>query len=283
MHAASGEGPVTFEVTLDPAAFDIGSFTESFNVQSDSGVATVQCLIGVTAAPPTPRPTISAYFSYLRGPSAPSPGVRARVGVRNLSLPDELWADVSPAPQSWRGLSFRYGVTTLPIVASFGRGEFAVQFPYDLDIGVRAFTLDLVSDSGDVLASGTIYGATLPASPGLVDFGEPVVYRSDGTPVSADNPVRSGDHVFLSIVGAGATDPSVPAGELPPDGVIAIPKTPVAVYISGKSASVARQSLSPNRIGVTDLEIEVPHLYSGKHMLAIGNSILYAVPLYVQN
>jgi hypothetical protein len=44
-----------------------------------------------------------------------------------------------------------------------------------------------------------------------------------------------------------------------------------------------RQALSPTRIGVTDLEIEVPLLYSGEHMLAIGNSSLYAVPVYVQN
>jgi uncharacterized protein (TIGR03437 family) len=279
----SGTGPVTFEVTLDPDAFDAGSFNESFQIQSDSGIATVQCAIRVTTPPPARPPTVSPYFSYLRSPSAPSPGVRAVVSVANLSLPDERWADVSPAPQSFHGLSFRYGDVTLPIVASFGSGTFAVQFPYDLKTGITPLKLDLVSDSDGVLASGTIYGPTLAASAGLVDLGPAVVNRADGTPVTADNPARSGEHILLSIVGAGATNPAVAVGELPSDSVLAVPTTPVTAFISGKSARVVRQALSPTRIGVTDLEIEVPLVYSGEHMFAIGNSGLYAVPVYVQN
>lgn len=279
----SGAGPVTFEVTLDPAAFDIGTFTESFRIQTDSGVATVECTIRVSTPLPTPVPAIEHYFSAIRGPGAPSPGVRVLVSVSNLSLPDERWVDVSPAPQTWHGLSFRYGSANLPIVASYGDGQFAVQFPYDLKTDIRPLTVDLVSDSEGVLASGTIRGTTLSASVGLVDLREALVYNAGGTPVTADHPVRQGEHIFMSVVGAGKTEPAVPAGELPLDGVVAIPKIPVKVFISGKPANVVRQALSPTRIGVTDLEIEIPLLYSGKHMLGIGDSGVYAVPVYVQN
>ena len=59
------------------------------------------------------------------------------------------------------------------------------------------------------------------------------MYRTDGTPIAADNPILTGDHILLSIVGAGQTDPAVALGELTPKGVVAIRKIPVAVYITG--------------------------------------------------
>jgi uncharacterized protein (TIGR03437 family) len=282
LHVApsSGVGPATFEITVDPAAFTIGNWNESFQVKSDAGVATVTCVIRVAAPKP---PALQPYFSYVRGPSVLSPGVRALVGVFNLPLPNETSDDLVPPPQSWNGLSFRYGGVTLPIVALRGNGTFAVQFPYDIATGGPALPLQLVSDDKGVLATGTIYGNATAASPGLVDLGPPVAYRMDGTPVSVDNPVQSGDHIRLSIVGAGKTDPEVPAGELPPDGVVAVPRIPVTAYVGGKPARVVSQALSATRIGVTELEIEVPWLYSGEQMLAIGNSGLYAVPVFVRN
>ena len=267
-------------LVIDPTKFPVGVSTESFEVRSDTGTATVVITITITA----PEIRVQPYISYVRGPSELSPGARILVGVVGLDLPDEKWSDISPAPQSWDGLSFRYGSNALPIVASRGAGSFAVQFPYELEVGGSPQRLELFSERDGVLASAPVFGKIAAASIGLVDLGPATVFREDGSAIAADNPARPGERIRISAVGAGIMEPRVSAGELPSDGMTARPLLPITASVSGKSAPVVRQILSATRIGVVDLEIEVPSVYSGKHMLGLmqGNSYVYAIPLHVE-
>ena len=280
----SGVGPTTFQVTIDPATLPLGTDTETFTVNSAAG----NCTVSYNLTTVSNQIGINTLFSYGRGPANASPGVRVVVDVGGLPLPQDSWSDKNPAPRSWNGLSFRYGSQTLPILgvnAALAQGQFAVQLPNDLAPGTTPLQLDLVSDAKGVLASANIYGQIQAASLGLADQDAPLVTKVDGTVVSAANPVQPGDHILMSVVGAGLTQPAVATGTLPGNGVVSSPVIPITAYVGGKQARVVRSALSSTRIGVVELEIEVPWLRSGEQLLALSQveSRVYAVPVFIQS
>ncbi len=282
---ASGVGPAQLTVTLDLARYSGAQTNEKFVVRVEGKEITV----GVTVV--VYPPALSASFNSVLGPQSVCPGVRTTIDLRGSFA--ELaatgsWSELSPAPLDWNGYSFVYRSRKLPIIsASSTVRRFEVQFPYDLDLEGTQGSVDLISSDGTVLARAALYGRETRASVGLpTSFpAATLVTRSDGSVLSAGNPVYPGETIRLSVVGTGATDPPIAAGELPAEGAVVTPSVVIRAGIGGKPAPVLRQTLSHKLIGVTDLEIQVPWLATGLHLLGLETewSRVNMIPVWVSN
>jgi uncharacterized protein (TIGR03437 family) len=283
---SSGTGPAKLTITADLSRYPVGTSSEKFVVQIEGALITVTVSVTVIKRP------ITLSLGYYQGPHYVCRGLRATISARGAvsDLPTTgSWSDVSPAPTEWNGYSFVYRSRKLPILsANPDTMQFDVQFPYDLEPTKNsAVDLDLKASDGTVLSSARIYGDETASSLGLFSYWPDVAtpVRPDGSPVTSENPVKPGDTIRLSVVGAGVTTPPIGVGELPTDGTIVTPVTPIQAMIGGKDAPIVRQVLSPKLIGVADLDILVPKLAPGMHMLGLAaeSSSIYLIPIWVVN
>jgi uncharacterized protein (TIGR03437 family) len=279
----SGTGASVLTVTADFTRYPIGTTNESFVIQVDGSPVTVT--VGVSVA----GTGFNLRLGYTASPAVVCPGLRATIVASGslAGLPSTgSWSEVSPAPTDWNGYSFLYNGRQLPIIsADANQLSFEIQFPYDLDLTSSGTTIDVVAGDGTIFATVQDFRSPQPASIGFVSSAVvpsgPV--KPDGTLVSADNPVRPGDTIRLSVAGTGVTGPVIDIGVLPDPGAVIIPAVNIRAAIGGKPASVSRQALSSSYIGVTDLDIVVPNVAPGLQMLGLATptSVLYKIPVWV--
>jgi uncharacterized protein (TIGR03437 family) len=91
-------------------------------------------------------------------------------------------------------------------------------------------------------------------------------------PINTDNPAVPGSIVTVYATGLGGTDPSFPAGQVPPNTPLYITKTPTNASIGGMAASVLFAGLAPGFPGAYQLNIQVPSdVASGFQQMIIWN------------
>jgi uncharacterized protein (TIGR03437 family) len=110
------------------------------------------------------------------------------------------------------------------------------------------------------------------AAPGIFTYGSSraVAVNPDGGVNGVFSPVRSGDTIVAYLTGAGPVQPS--AGWLtgsPSPLVLAYATSPFTVSIGGEPASVDFLGLTPGSVGLYQLNVKVPPLPGGDHVLAI--------------
>ena len=162
-----------------------------------------------------------------------------------------------------------------------------MQLPYDLDLTASREPIILLAPDGTEVSRAFTHGAEIPAAIALFKTGNgPIpVLKQDGSVVSSTNMVSPGDTIRLFVVGLGATNPGIQAGVLPDPSAPVSPVGSTQVEVGGKVATVLRQALNPNWIGVTDLDIQVPKLASGLQLLGLqtGPERVYMIPIWVTN
>lgn len=279
----SGTGPARLTVLVDLTQFPTGVTTPvSFAVKIGETVTNIRVDVNVM-----PR-RLFALVGYTGGPAAVCQGLRVGVYLSGLGLgaPNTSWSDVSPAPMEWHGYTFVFRSRVLPIVsADFANWKFEVQIPYDLVPEAGNAPLEFRAADGTVLASDLVYGGEAATALGLLLTmpGERVVWRSDGTVMTAANPAHPGETVLVELVGAGRLDADVEAGRLPGEGEVWKPVAPLTATIGGKAAPVVSAEMSRRLIGVTEVVMEVPRLAAGAYRMGVfaGNSEVYGIPVWV--
>jgi uncharacterized protein (TIGR03437 family) len=104
----------------------------------------------------------------------------------------------------------------------------------------------------------------LAASPSLVEWSPPrsrtisFVLRPDGTPVTAENPLRRGERGKLFAGGLGAVGPTVPTNAFGPIDTAARVVLPVIVGLNNGGVPVISAAYSGDRIGIYEVVFEVP-------------------------
>jgi uncharacterized protein (TIGR03437 family) len=186
-------------------------------------------------------------------------------------------ADTIPLSTHLGGVSivqFQNG-TNPPIDAPIlfvGPTQLNVQVPWDIVPAGTTATVKVVVNSNGNLPSGTVQVG--PFSPGIFAFNNQLAIAanlSDGSypwPVGAVNgltshPAKSGDILVVYATGLGAVNGTTPAnGENTGGATISNQVTP-QVLIGGMSAKVLFAGLSPQFVGVNQLNIVVPDAAPG--------------------
>jgi uncharacterized protein (TIGR03437 family) len=85
-----------------------------------------------------------------------------------------------------------------------------------------------------------------------------VAIRPDGSFVSLQNPARPGDVVRVYVTGLGPVSPAAVTGALPYVGADSLVLGQVIVGVNNAGARVVNSRLSPNLIGVYEIDFQVP-------------------------
>jgi uncharacterized protein (TIGR03437 family) len=104
----------------------------------------------------------------------------------------------------------------------------------------------------------------LPTAPSVFrtalaeDYEVPTVVRaSNGEVVTASNPIRSNDEIFIYLTGMGKTNPEIPAGvPAPADAPVVL--TEPEVTVNGFRLPVIGAGLVPGQVGVYEIKVNVP-------------------------
>ena len=111
---------------------------------------------------------------------------------------------------------------------------------------------------------GTVNVPVQAASPGIFETvmsdgaRRAVAIRPDGAFVSLQNPARPGDIIRVFVTGMGAAAPAIVTGALPFAGADSLVLGQVIVGVQNAGARVVTARVSPNLIGVYELDFQVP-------------------------
>jgi len=77
--------------------------------------------------------------------------------------------------------------------------------------------------------------------------------------VDANNPAKRGEYLIMYLVGLGATNPSVPSGAPSPSTLpLGQPLVTPTVSVDGQNATVAFAGLTPQSVGLFQINFKVP-------------------------
>ncbi len=241
---ATGSGSLT--ITAGTGAFEgttgsfpavTGSGTATSPISSNFGFSGKGSLnLGPLAAP---APIISGAVNSASGDTRLSPGCLATVSGTNL-----------------KGQSTSIKVSGKAVgLLNAAATSLAIQIPVDLATGAAELT-----EQRDGLTSNTFQitldsfaPAILPAAAGIGSF-----FHMDGSTVTAVDPAAAGETIRAAATCLGATNPPIPTGAKPPQGVNAITVIQPGVTVGNQLAKVTASIAEPNQVGIYDVYFTVP-------------------------
>ena len=204
-----------------------------------------------------------------------APGSLASLfGVGMVPASVSAQATTIPLPASLGGLSLTVGGIPAPLMY-VSSTQVNFQVPWTVPTG-----------PADVVA--TVNGTPLPkltvtigaVEPGIFSVGygtgQAIAINSDGSltapansiPGYATRPAKPGETIIILATGLGAVSPSIATGAAASDGIRNTTVIP-AVLINGTAATVAFHGLSPQFVGVNQLNVVVPSVSAGVVSLQI--------------
>src|SRR5260370_26987651 len=111
-----------------------------------------------------------------------------------------------------------------------------------------------------------------PVSPGIFSIGTLAAAQNvDGTlaqppgsiPGRATHPAKIGDTIIIYATGLGAVDSPIADGDIPPAGKLVNTLTVPLVLVGGVFAHVSFSGMSPQFVGVNQLNVEIPNTAPG--------------------
>jgi uncharacterized protein (TIGR03437 family) len=158
-----------------------------------------------------------------------SPGMLLALHGEQLTLGEAGQAEGPPWPVQLAGA--RLLVNGVPAALErVTATEIRFQAPSELEPGEAVLEIERDGTKGNSIAV-----AVLSATPRV----ESVTFE-DGTPVSAEKPVRAGDRLLITATGLGRCEPAVPGGTVAPEGA----RTVEAVTVSFLSSPFAPRTVA---------------------------------------
>lgn len=238
----------------------IGPFEDKSNRTPDY---IAQFTVEVEAPPVISAGGIVNAASYL--PKV-APGSLFSIFGSDLGTANQNAASV-PLPYSLAGASLTVGGKNAPIVFVSG-GQINAQIPYDVPLGENIPVIVTVNGK----ASPAVNVAVIPAAPGVFQFGErrAVVQNADASVNTAENGAESGSYVVAYLTGAGEVDNPVLTGSAATAAPLSRHRMNVTATINGAPAEIAFAGLTPQFIGLTQVNLKLPSLAPGTYPLVIS-------------
>ncbi len=177
-----------------------------------------------------------------------------------------------PLPGSLSGTSVTFNGITAPMLSTYhgpSYDQLNVQIPWQA-VAIAPATSNgatrLVVTRGNVSSDPYTVNATY-ASPGIFTTGsgpgQAIAYgNSDyviaGPTSAVTHPIKTGDALIILATGLGAVDQPVNSGDVPASGVLARTLITPTVLVGGVPAQVLFSGLTPQFVGVYQINIIVP-------------------------
>ena len=204
-----------------------------------------------------------------------APGSLASLfGVGLVPASVSAQATTIPLPASLGGFSLTVGGISAPLLF-VSSTQVNFQVPWTVPSGPA----DLVATANQTTLAKL--SATIgPVAPGIFSVGygvgQAIAINSDGSlaapagsiPGYATHPAKPGDTIIILATGLGAVSPAIATGAAASDALRTSSVTP-AVLINGTPAAVAFSGLSPQFVGVNQLNVVVPSVAAGVVSLQI--------------
>ncbi|MGJ5818244.1 SBBP repeat-containing protein [Paludibaculum fermentans] len=165
---------------------------------------------------------------------------------------------------------------------SYAGGTFILQMPAGLAPG--SHHLGALDTNGQEVAEAEVQ--LVAARPQIldqrVDNGN-YARKEDGSQITPDNPVHTGDRILVRVTGQGAVAPAIPDGQAASVENPSKPILPVTAYTGQKPLTVLSAQMSTSEAGVLDVWVQIPELYEGDHFVSVQVGPLSAgvVPIRV--
>ena len=172
-----------------------------------------------------------------------------------------------PLPTSLAGATVTIGGKTAPLVF-VSATQINAQVPYDVPVGAEATVV--VNVNGKASPSARV--AVVAAAPGVFQFGEKraVVQNSDSTVNTATNGAEPNSYVVAYVTGAGDVDNPVQTGAAAAGSPLSRHKGNVTATVNGTMVEITFAGLTPEFIGLTQVNLKVPSIAPGTYPLVIS-------------
>ena len=255
----------------DIAVVDLNGDDKPDFVTSNTSSAT----IALNTSPVTPHLTTvlnGASFATAQ-PLAPG-SLGSLFGLAIVTAPAA--ATTVPLPMTLGGLTLTVGGIPAPLLYVS-----ATQVNFQVPWNVQAGPVDVIATvNGTALTK--LATTIAPIDPGVFSLqygvGQGIATNLDGTLVApagsipglVTRPAKTGDTIIVYATGLGAVSPSIGTGAAPGD-ILRNTSVKAQVLIGGKSADVPFSGLSPQFVGVNQLNVVVPSGAAGVVPLQINS------------
>lgn len=277
----SGTAPDLLQANVNPAGLTPGVYRGSIRVTAPgTGNSPQNILVNLTvnAAPPLIYPggvVNAASLLY----DAIAPGELIMIFGENFTQTSQS-ASGSPWPNSLAGVSVTVNGIAAPLWAVTA-GQIKAQIPFGVANGMAR----IVVTAGQQASMPEMLPIA-PVAPGIFYSAESntAVQNADFRTNSQTNPASFKDAVIAYLTGQGALNHNLAAGTPSPSVPLLYPVLPVSAIIDGDAtATVLFAGMAPGEVGVMQVNLVVPKLPDGEHMLKItvGGVETNSVPIFV--
>jgi uncharacterized protein (TIGR03437 family) len=174
-------------------------------------------------------------------------------------------AEGAPLPGSLGGVSVTVGGKPAPLFF-VSPGQVNAQLPYEAEPGAAQVVVTL---NGVRSSPGTV--TVTPAAPGIFQFGDKraVVQNADYTVNTAENAAPGGSYVVAYLTGSGLLDNWVETGKVAGANPLSRPRGSVSATVNGQPVEVAFAGLTPQFIGLMQVNLKTPSLPAGTYPLVV--------------
>ena len=277
----SGIAPDLLQASINPAGLTPGVYQGSIQVTAPGASNSPQSIavkLTVNAAPPMiyPGGVVNA-GSLLYG--AVAPGELITILGENFTQSNQL-ASGSPWPTSLGGISVTVNGIAMPLMA-VTPDQIEAQIPFGIATGIAK----VVVIAGRQASTPEMLPIQ-PVAPGIFYSvgSNTAVQNADFSTNSATNPASSGGVVVAYLTGQGTLNGNLAAGTQSPTNPLLNPVLPVRAIIDGDTpATVLFAGMAPGQVGVMQVNLTVPNVPDGEHMLKItvGGVESNSVPIFV--
>jgi uncharacterized protein (TIGR03437 family) len=232
------------------------------NEQGNSSTAQVTITVVAADAPAIALGGVVDAASFTAGISAG--GLASLFGVRLSGVFGIVPAQSIPLPVELQGTSITVNGVRAPLLAVANvNGSEQINFQVPVETAPGQARIVVSSGGHD---SAPLDAPVLPAKPGVFMYAgtKPViVHGTDQTLVTETSPARAGEVVVIYCTGLGAVAPAASTGNGASASVLSYVVLPVVVTVGGKEATVAFAGLTPNFVGLYQINVTIPSDLAG--------------------
>ncbi len=194
-----------------------------------------------------------------------APGALISLFGTDLAV-ETMGASALPLPRQLGGTSVTIGGKAAPLVY-VSAGQINAQVPYEVAEGAAVPVV--VTVNGEASTPGSV--SVVAAAPGIFQFGQrrAVVQNADYSVNTAENGAAVDSYVVAYLTGAGQVDNGVASGSAAKGDPISRPRSLVTATLNGAPVEVVFAGLTPEFVGLMQVNFKVPGLAPGTYALVV--------------